>query len=65
MSNAVMESKPSVPDEIPTFTATLIIRRFDPDVDDEPRWQDFDVELHGTDRVLDALHRSSGSRTGR
>ena len=48
MSNAVLENKPSVPEEIPSFTATLIIRRFNPDVDDEPYWQDFDVEMHGT-----------------
>jgi len=43
--------------EVQSFTVTLIIRRFDPEVDTEPRWQDFDVELYGTDRVLDALHR--------
>ena len=59
-----MESKPSVPDEVPTFTATLIIRRFDPEVDDEPRWQDFDVVLHGTDRVLDALHKIKWEQDG-
>ena len=35
---AVMENQPHVPEVIPTFTATLIIRRFDPEVDDEPRW---------------------------
>ncbi len=64
MSNAVMENKPAVPDEIPTFTATLIIRRFDPDVDDEPRWEDFDVVLHGTDRVLDALHKIKWEQDG-
>ncbi|WP_111718610.1 succinate dehydrogenase iron-sulfur subunit [Homoserinimonas sp. OAct 916] len=39
------------------FTVTLIIRRFDPEVDEEPHWQDFDVELYSTDRVLDALHK--------
>jgi succinate dehydrogenase / fumarate reductase, iron-sulfur subunit len=64
MSNAVLESKPVVPEEIPTFTATLIIRRFDPDVDDEPRWQDFDVEVYGTDRVLDALHKIKWEQDG-
>src|SRR6188768_3305567 len=48
MSNAVLD-KPAAPEVIPTFTATLIIRRFDPDVDEEPRWQDFDVEVYGTD----------------
>ena len=57
MSTAVMDSKPAGAGEIPTFTATLIIRRFDPDVDTEPRWQDFDVEVYPTDRILDALHK--------
>ena len=57
MSNAVLENRPSVPEEIPTFTATLQIRRFDPEVDLEPRWESFDVLMGGTDRVLDALHK--------
>ena len=61
---AVMENQPHVPEVIPTFTATLIIRRFDPEVDDEPRWQDFDVELRGTDRVLDALHKIKWEQDG-
>jgi succinate dehydrogenase / fumarate reductase iron-sulfur subunit len=64
MSNAVLDNKPAVPEEIPTFTATLMIRRFDPEVDDEPRWQDFDVEMHGTDRVLDALHKIKWEQDG-
>jgi succinate dehydrogenase / fumarate reductase iron-sulfur subunit len=57
MSTAVMDARPAGAAEIPTFTATLIIRRFDPDVDTEPRWQDFDVEVYATDRILDALHK--------
>lgn len=57
MSTAVADKKPAAPEVIPTFTVTLIIRRFDPDVDEEPHWQDFDVELYETDRVLDALHK--------
>ena len=52
-----MDARPAGAAEIPTFTATLIIRRFDPDVDTEPRWQDFDVEVYATDRILDALHK--------
>ena len=54
MSTAVAESAPA---ELQAFTVTLIVRRFDPEVDAEPRWQDFDVELYPTDRVLDALHK--------
>ena len=42
---------------IQSFLITFIIRRFDPEVDDEPRWVDYDVELYPTDRVLDALHK--------
>jgi len=44
--------------EVPAFNVTLIVRRFDPDVDSEPHWETFeDIEMHGTDRVLDALHK--------
>ncbi|WP_349899536.1 succinate dehydrogenase iron-sulfur subunit [Parafrigoribacterium soli] len=65
MSNAVLEQKgPREHAVVPTFTATLIIRRFDPDVDEEPRWVDYDVELHGTDRVLDALHKIKWEQDG-
>jgi succinate dehydrogenase iron-sulfur subunit len=42
---------------VPTFTVTVIVRRFNPEVDEEPRWVDYDLEMHGTDRVLDALHK--------
>ena len=62
MSTAVMGSTPA--GTVPMFTATLIIRRFDPDVDTEPRWQDFDVEVYGTDRVLDALHKIKWEQDG-
>src|SRR3954463_6668490 len=64
MSTPVLENAASVPQEIPTFTATLIIRRFDPEVDSEPRWQDFDVEVYPTDRILDALHKIKWEQDG-
>ncbi len=54
----------SAPPVVPSFTVTLIIRRFDPEVDEEPHWQDFDVELHGSDRVLDALHKIKWEQDG-
>ncbi len=57
MSSAVLENRPIVPEEVPTFTANLTIRRFDPEVDDEPHWEEFSVVMTGTDRVLDALHK--------
>ena len=43
--------------EVVSFKVTVMVRRFDPEVDQEPRWQDFDLEMFGTDRVLDALHK--------
>ena len=43
--------------EVTSFKVTLMIRRFDPETDQEPRWVDYDVEMFGTDRVLDALHK--------
>jgi succinate dehydrogenase / fumarate reductase, iron-sulfur subunit len=42
---------------IQSFLVTFIIRRFNPEVDEEPRWVDYDVEVYSTDRVLDALHK--------
>lgn len=63
MSTA-MATDSSAPAELQAFTVTLLIRRFDPEVDEEPRWQDFDVELYGTDRVLDALHKIKWEQDG-
>ena len=64
MSSATIDQKPVVPEEIKSFTVTLIIRRFNPEVDDEPHWQDFDVQLYPTDRVLDALHKIKWEQDG-
>ena len=58
MSPDVIEKQGPIAHEVvPTFTVTMIIRRFDPEVDEEPRWVDYDLQMHGTDRVLDALHK--------
>ena len=65
MSTATLDSPPAPADDvIPTFTVTLIIRRFNPDTDDEPTWQDFDVEMYPTDRVLYALHKIKWEQDG-
>jgi len=37
-------------------TVTLKIRRFNPEKDEKPRWEKYNVEVEPTDRVLDALH---------
>ena len=49
---------------VPSFQVTLMVRRYNPEVDEEPKWQDFDVQVHGTDRVLDALHKIKWEQDG-
>ena len=43
--------------EVPSFDVTLRIRRYNPELDTEPVWKDYTVTVHGTDRLLDALHK--------
>ncbi len=50
--------------EIPYFTVTLSIRRFDPEKSEEASWEEFKVEMHSTDRVLDALHKIKWEQDG-
>jgi len=54
---------PTIP-AVQAFTITLNIRRFQPEVDTEARWQSFDVEVYSTDRVLDALHKIKWEQDG-
>ena len=56
-SDAPTGTQESTDSGIQSYLVTFIIRRFDPEVDAEPRWVDYDVEMYPTDRVLDALHR--------
>jgi len=51
--------------EIPSFSVTVKIRRYDPDLDAEPHWESYDLTMHGTDRVLDALHKVKWEQDGR
>jgi succinate dehydrogenase / fumarate reductase iron-sulfur subunit len=62
--STVLEDRPAPADAIQKFTATMMIRRFDPDIDTEPRWQEFSVEMLPTDRVLDALHQIKWEQDG-
>jgi succinate dehydrogenase / fumarate reductase iron-sulfur subunit len=53
--------------QAPVLVATDVtfrIRRFLPEIDDEPRWEDFVVPMYPTDRVLDALSMIKGSQDG-
>ena len=43
--------------EIPTFNITLRVRRYNPEVSEEAAWEDHQLTVYGTDRVLDALHK--------
>ncbi|GAA1851253.1 succinate dehydrogenase iron-sulfur subunit [Brevibacterium marinum] len=42
---------------IPSFDCTVQIARFDPEADEEAHWEEYNVTMQGTDRVLDALHK--------
>jgi succinate dehydrogenase / fumarate reductase iron-sulfur subunit len=42
----------------------LKVKRYNPDRDKKPRWQEFTVEAEPTDRVLDALHTAKWSQDG-
>jgi len=49
---------------VPSFTVTLFVRRFNKEDGQEARWEDFDVTVHSTDRVLDALHKIKWEQDG-
>ena len=43
---------------VPSFDVTLRVRRYTPETTgEESYWQEFTVSAHGTDRLLDALHK--------
>ena len=46
------------------FTVTLLVRRYNPEERDDAYWEDFDVEMYPTDRILDALHRIKWDQDG-
>jgi succinate dehydrogenase / fumarate reductase iron-sulfur subunit len=50
--------------EVPSFQVTIMVRRYNPEVDAEPKWEDFDLTMFGTDRVLDALHKIKWEHDG-
>lgn len=49
---------------VESFKVTFIVRRFNPETDQEPFWQDFDVQMYSTDRVLDGLHKIKWEQDG-
>jgi succinate dehydrogenase / fumarate reductase iron-sulfur subunit len=49
---------------IPSFEVTLRLRRYNPETDDAPHWEDYRVTVHSTDRLLDALHTIKWEQDG-
>jgi succinate dehydrogenase / fumarate reductase iron-sulfur subunit len=43
---------------------TLKVKRYDPEKDSKPYWQEFQVQVEETDRVLDALHKARWEHDG-
>ncbi len=43
---------------------TLKVKRYDPEKDSKPYWQEFEVQVEETDRVLDALHKARWEHDG-
>ena len=59
-SGTIVEERPAEeqsPVQEDLRTVTLRIRRFDPEVDPDANWQDFEVPIEKGDRLLDALHQ--------
>ena len=57
----------SMPTPTPVLVATDVtfrIRRFNPEIDAEPHWEDYVVSCYPTDRILDALHKVKGDLDG-
>jgi succinate dehydrogenase / fumarate reductase, iron-sulfur subunit len=46
------------------MTLTLKIRRYNPEVAEEPWWDEFTVQMEPTDRLLDALHEVKWRQDG-
>src|SRR5690625_684372 len=52
-------------DAVTQFTVTLKIERFNPDAENpQSYWQEFQVPVEGTDRLLDALHKIKWDQDG-
>jgi len=49
---------------VESFTVTFIVRRFNPETDQEAYWENFEVDMYSTDRVLDGLHKIKWEQDG-
>lgn len=57
MSSSHAPGNPSQEAEIKPRTVTILVRRYLPESGRDAYWEDFDVQMYPTDRVLDALHQ--------
>jgi succinate dehydrogenase / fumarate reductase, iron-sulfur subunit len=46
------------------LTVHLRVKRYNPETDTKPHWQEFEVEAEPTDRILDALHTAKWTIDG-
>lgn len=44
-------------ESIPTYDVVLKVRRYDPEFSSEAHWDEWNLTMYGTNRVLDALHK--------
>ena len=63
-NNAVTTTSSDETEELKSFTVTIKVRRFNPESDAEAYFQEFQVDLFPTDRVLDALHKIKWEQDG-
>jgi len=63
-ADVVVKNKDSDSTIPQSFTVTVSVRRFNPEVDQETYLEDFEVEMYATDRVLDALHKIKWEQDG-
>ena len=63
---ATLESPASAeaPERVEPRDVTFKIRRFIPEFDEEPHWEEYVVSAYPTDRVLDALMKIKGEQDG-
>jgi succinate dehydrogenase / fumarate reductase, iron-sulfur subunit len=52
------------PTGVQKLTVHLRVKRYNPETDKKPHWQEFEVEAEPTDRILDALHTAKWTVDG-
>ena len=61
---AVVEAPTAGPSAASKVKVHLKVKRYNPEQDKKPWWQEFEVEAEPTDRVLDALHTAKWEHDG-